>query len=123
MCFDTGCEAGDVDRRSFLVGGATALAGYAALAAEGAAQEEQPPPTRVLDESLGRLGTGFLTALAGNQIRPSRRSVGPRSIGNDSNWEMCSPIMTADTSASKASSDSSALPSACSSAVESMSSK
>ena len=56
MCFDTGCEDDDVDRRSFLVGGALALAGFAALAAEGAAQEKPPPPTRVLDDPTVRHG-------------------------------------------------------------------
>ena len=56
MCFDEDCETKGVDRRSFLVGGLTALVGFAALAAEGAAQEEKPPTTRVLDDPTVRHG-------------------------------------------------------------------
>jgi carboxymethylenebutenolidase len=50
MCFDKGCESNDVNRRSFMIGGATAIAGLTALTTNGAVQEEEPPPTRVLDE-------------------------------------------------------------------------
>jgi hypothetical protein len=50
MCFGTGCETNDVDRRSFVVGGVASLTGVALMSAEVPAQEKKPPPTRVLDD-------------------------------------------------------------------------
>lgn len=50
MCLGTDCEPEDLDRRSFLAGGAAAIAGIALGAPRVTAQEEKPPPTRVLDD-------------------------------------------------------------------------
>ena len=54
MCFNTDCDDDEVDenRRSFLVGGMAALAGFTTLATHAVA----PPPTRVLDEPTTRHG-------------------------------------------------------------------
>jgi carboxymethylenebutenolidase len=50
MCLDGDCETNGPDRRGFLFGGAAAVAGLGRFGAEAAAQEKQPPPTRVLDD-------------------------------------------------------------------------
>jgi len=48
MCIEESEECG-LDRRDFLIRGAGAVAGLVALGAEGAAQNKEQPPTRVLD--------------------------------------------------------------------------
>jgi carboxymethylenebutenolidase len=50
MCLGSDCEPEDLDRRSFLAGGAASLAGIAIGTPFVAAQGEKPPPTRVLDD-------------------------------------------------------------------------
>lgn len=50
MCIDDEREGCGLDRRGFLIRGAAATAGLIALGAEGAAQNKEQPPTRVLDE-------------------------------------------------------------------------
>jgi carboxymethylenebutenolidase len=49
MCIEESEECG-LDRRNFLIRGAGAVAGLVALGAEGAAQNKEQPPTRVLDD-------------------------------------------------------------------------
>jgi len=49
MCIEESEECG-LDRRDFLIRGAGAVAGLVALGAEGAAQNKEQPPTRVLDD-------------------------------------------------------------------------
>src|SRR5581483_12352258 len=51
MCLDSDSEGCGLDRRDFLIRGAAAFAGLGALGAEGAVQEKEQPPTRVLDNS------------------------------------------------------------------------
>jgi carboxymethylenebutenolidase len=50
MCLDREGDGCGLDRRDFLMGGAAAFAGLGALAAEGAGQKKEQPPTRVLDD-------------------------------------------------------------------------
>src|SRR5262245_367440 len=50
MCLGTDCEPEGLERRSFLAGGAAALAAIAVGAPAVTAQAEKPPPTRVLDD-------------------------------------------------------------------------
>jgi len=49
MCIDSENEGCGLDRRDFLLRGAAASAGLVVLGVEGAAQNKEQPPTRVLD--------------------------------------------------------------------------
>ncbi len=50
MCIDSESGVNGLDRRDFLMRGAAATAGLVTLGVEGAAQNKEQPPTRVLDD-------------------------------------------------------------------------
>ena len=57
MCLDDGCPHGELQRRDFLIGGAAAVIGLGAHATDRTASQQEPPPTRVLDDPSIQHGT------------------------------------------------------------------
>src|SRR5947208_16006032 len=61
MCIDDGSEESGLVRRDFLIRGAVAVAGLVVLGVEGAAQNKEQPPTRVLDDPTIQSGKVMFT--------------------------------------------------------------
>lgn len=61
MCIDSENEGCGLDRRDFLLRGAAATAGLVVLGVEGAAQNKEQPPTRVLDDPTIESGKVMFT--------------------------------------------------------------
>lgn len=57
MCLGEGCAHGELQRRNFLIGGAAAVIGLGAHATDRTASQQEPPPTRVLDDPSIQHGT------------------------------------------------------------------